>query len=300
MVKTDYEIIGYTKNTAKGTATVTLHGLGNYGGTKTVNFTIANKSMLFAVKYDANNTYMSTARPNAPVATGTMKNSNTAAGAKLTANSYKRKGYVFAGWNTKPDGSGQAYKNQEAFQVKESEYPVVAYGTAITLYAQWSYEQPQAVLTTDQIKMYASGTNPARGTSVETPDRPDSRGYSYAKFGTYNDFASNNGLNGAKVYIKGKVDVILPVSKDSTKIGGKTLIMYGVGILITDEDGHQWIVNGAVNTNKFKAMQTDLRGKEVTFYGEYSGYSGALLMPAIDWETFVTDTKEISSMYYYL
>ena len=42
----DYEIIGYQNNTKKGTAKVTLKGVGNYGGTKTVTFKI--KSKLFS------------------------------------------------------------------------------------------------------------------------------------------------------------------------------------------------------------------------------------------------------------
>ena len=41
--KTDYEIIDYSKNTNQGTATVTLRGLGNYGGTKRVKFVIKAK-----------------------------------------------------------------------------------------------------------------------------------------------------------------------------------------------------------------------------------------------------------------
>lgn len=38
--KTDYEIVGYKNNKVKGTASVTIKGLGNYGGTKTVNYKI--------------------------------------------------------------------------------------------------------------------------------------------------------------------------------------------------------------------------------------------------------------------
>ncbi len=39
----DYEIVGYTNNLKKGTAYVTIKGIGNYGGTKTVKFTIKAK-----------------------------------------------------------------------------------------------------------------------------------------------------------------------------------------------------------------------------------------------------------------
>ncbi len=40
-----FEIIGYTKNIAKGTATVTLKGIGAYGGLKTVSFKIVSKTI---------------------------------------------------------------------------------------------------------------------------------------------------------------------------------------------------------------------------------------------------------------
>ena len=51
---------------------------------------------------------------------------------KLAANSYKKKGYTFAGWNTKKDGSGKSYKNKA--QVKNL---TTKSGGTVTLYAQW-------------------------------------------------------------------------------------------------------------------------------------------------------------------
>ena len=41
----DYEITGYTNNLKKGTATVTIHGIGSYGGEKTVKFTITQRNI---------------------------------------------------------------------------------------------------------------------------------------------------------------------------------------------------------------------------------------------------------------
>ncbi len=41
----DFEIVGYTNNIKKGTAKVTIHGLGEYGGTKTVTFKINAQPM---------------------------------------------------------------------------------------------------------------------------------------------------------------------------------------------------------------------------------------------------------------
>ena len=41
----DFEIVGYKNNTKKGNAEVTIRGIGNYGGTKTVKFKIAKKTI---------------------------------------------------------------------------------------------------------------------------------------------------------------------------------------------------------------------------------------------------------------
>ena len=40
----DFEIVSYKNNIKKGTAKVTIRGIGNYGGTKTVSFKIVEKS----------------------------------------------------------------------------------------------------------------------------------------------------------------------------------------------------------------------------------------------------------------
>ena len=41
----DYEILGYTRNINKGTAKITIHGIGTYGGTKTGSFKIKQQQM---------------------------------------------------------------------------------------------------------------------------------------------------------------------------------------------------------------------------------------------------------------
>lgn len=50
----------------------------------------------------------------------------------LKKNSFKRKGYTFAGWNTKKDGSGKTYKNKAEVKNLTSKS-----GGTVTLYAQW-------------------------------------------------------------------------------------------------------------------------------------------------------------------
>lgn len=50
----------------------------------------------------------------------------------LTANAYEKTGYIFTGWNTKADGTGKAYANEETVLNLVS-----ANGGEITLYAEW-------------------------------------------------------------------------------------------------------------------------------------------------------------------
>lgn len=51
----------------------------------------------------------------------------------LTTNGFTKAGYVFAGWNTKADGSGTNYSNNSSVKNLTS-----AAGTTITLYAKWT------------------------------------------------------------------------------------------------------------------------------------------------------------------
>ncbi len=57
---------------------------------------------------------------------------------KLSPNSYIRKGYVFAGWNTMPDGSGTFYADgAEIYNLTSENYEPGTERGVITLYAMW-------------------------------------------------------------------------------------------------------------------------------------------------------------------
>jgi len=55
----------------------------------------------------------------------------------LTANAFTRKGYMFTGWNTKPDGTGEVYVDQEEFYNLTSVKDGV-----VKFYAQWMKTGP--------------------------------------------------------------------------------------------------------------------------------------------------------------
>lgn len=58
--------------------------------------------------------------------------------ARLSKNVYKRKGYAFTGWNTKPDGSGTSYVDcAEILNLSVYDYRQDNERGTVTLYAQW-------------------------------------------------------------------------------------------------------------------------------------------------------------------
>lgn len=59
---------------------------------------------------------------------GTMSVQTGSGSAVIAENAFTRAGYVFAGWNTAPDGTGDAYDAGDSFD----------FSSAITLYAQWT------------------------------------------------------------------------------------------------------------------------------------------------------------------
>ena len=91
------------------------------GGSITLTSTItlyAQWSPTYTVHFDANG------------GTGTMADQTFVAGQSqaLTANAFSYEGYVFAGWNTKADGSGTSYTNGQSVTISGN----------VTLYAQWA------------------------------------------------------------------------------------------------------------------------------------------------------------------
>ena len=119
--KIDYEIVDYSTNVNKGKATITIRGLGEYGGTKIINFVINAKSMNYTIVFDK----------NSDGATGVMKNASMSEGKALPANAYKWQDHSFIGWSYTPDGN-IVFADKGKFSD-----PTGRYGRTITLYAIW-------------------------------------------------------------------------------------------------------------------------------------------------------------------
>ncbi len=110
--------IGYNENGAQATITsITIGG-------ETVD-PIADEKYIFTtitydITFDANG------------GSGTMQKQELVPGKKLNANAFTHKELLFAGWNTKKDGSGLAFKDEAIAPPDFGEE-----GSSVTLYAQW-------------------------------------------------------------------------------------------------------------------------------------------------------------------
>jgi uncharacterized repeat protein (TIGR02543 family) len=101
--------------------------------------------------------------------TGTMPNQINAGPVSLSANTFSRGGYSFAGWNTSSDGSGASFANSSSYPFSISE----------TLYAQWTAKSN--VVSYDE----AGGSSVADGSfltggSVTLPSAPSRDGYTFS------------------------------------------------------------------------------------------------------------------------
>ena len=120
IVYPDFEIVSYSNNISKGTASITLRGTGNYGGLKTAKFKIVNRSMLYRVTFDSNGAggYM----PDQCIKKAIEQ---------LTKCSFEYDGKQFKCWNTRQDGSGRSYTDMEEISSSGKS------GMVLNLYAQW-------------------------------------------------------------------------------------------------------------------------------------------------------------------
>ena len=148
--RTGYTFGGYwTEKEGKGTQYY------NADGTSTKKWNIASATTLFA-KWTANKY---TVKFNANGGSGSMMDQPFIydVAQNLTANAFTRTGYTFAGWNTKDDGTGESYTNEQEVQNLTADNN----GT-INLYAQWNEKLSTITIT----------TNPAEGGRVEVDGLP--------------------------------------------------------------------------------------------------------------------------------
>ena len=157
----------------------------------------------------------------------------------LTKNGYGLKGWTFTGWNTKADGSGQSYKDQQSVvNLAEKQ------GSIVVLYAQW---RPN----TYTIKYEGNGA-----TSGSTPDS----NMTYDKPGELN----KNGFKKDNATFIGWKDENGNVYKDGETVKNLTPVDKGVVILKAQWDLAPTILAGEKTYYEGTTVTRDDLLKEVT------------------------------------
>lgn len=140
----------------------------------------------FKIRFDANG------------GTGTMKEETFACNREkqLYANKYKRTGYTFQGWNSKKDGTGTAYQDEQKAIFNDQED-----GNTVVLYAMWkgnsytvTYDGNGASSGTTKNSKHTYGTG-----SALNDNGFQRTGYKFAGWNTQKDGKGKTYKAGAKV-----------------------------------------------------------------------------------------------------
>ena len=141
---------------------------------------------------------------------GTMANTMGEVGNSVTlaANAYQKAGYEFAGWNTKADGSGQAYNNAASVASLTSNV-----GETVTLYAQW--HATSYTVNFDKNASDATGTMTAQKMPSAQPANLAKHGF--ARFGyEFTGWNTKADGTGTKIADGAAVRDLAPAGKTAT------------------------------------------------------------------------------------
>lgn len=201
--------------------------------------------------------------------TATYQDADNQRTATLIDNPYEREGFVFAGWNTKADGSGTTYEDKAAYPVDGDS----------TLYAQWT-PQTYTITFVDEdgstlldTQSLLAGTVPVYQGATELKKAP-SGGVEYVFSGWTPAITA---VTGDKTYTATYAEVNkifnVTVTDDGHGTGSANPASGISGTWVTlsatpDTDYHfkEWQLvsgNAAISNNKFKIMNTDVKVKAV-------------------------------------
>ena len=121
---------------------------------------------------------------------------------------------------------------------------------------------------------FMSKTNPKRNSKPVSQPKANSAGFSYAYFGTYNSYNSDNSLGGTPIYLLGTVMDMAPAKESGS--------LYSVAVMVNDSDGYQWYMRAKCDKSKYELFKKELMGKSAYIYGTYAGYSGVTNRPMMD------------------
>jgi len=159
----------------------------------------------------------------------------------LTASSFTRKGYTFAGWNTAADGSGTNYSDQQTVSRLTAEN-----NATVTLYARWE-ALALKITGTIHIEVYEwdlTKTGSDRQTTTPIPN------LTMELKGNYSDNSSRTTFGSVTTDSQGKATLVVPLYEDyQITYGGSTYTFLPTTIIDCDpvSDEYEWDLSTALN-----------------------------------------------------
>jgi uncharacterized repeat protein (TIGR02543 family) len=217
------------------------------GGSGAKGIVILRYAIPVTVTFNSNNETPTTSTQSIPYNTATA----------LTANSFTRTGYTFAGWDAAADGSGTDYTNQQSVSITSN----------MTLFAKWTEnactktETSSGGYTIEKITHNGScvWTTPTGVTAIEV---------AVIAGGGGGGFGSNAGGGGAgEVLVTGSSAALVSASITSTStiattVGSKTVVTVGAGGTSGAPNGNQdgagleasWLPGGDGGASSFGSI----------------------------------------------
>ena len=198
----------------------------------------------------------------------------------LYKNAYSKKGYTFQGWNTKPNGTGDSFTQQ---QLVNYDNLIDKYGFTLTLYAQWKPIEYKLYydkgLTSDIVNSAIAGAT--RDTNIQQSGT--NRPYTQCRFDGTVKFATIGSLKGREYTIK--YDGNKPSSVVKQKQNNSA-----IPTTVADTKGNlpslsQWQISGAETGNGTKQTM----GLSV-MYPNYSSVNNGSAVATALWNNKTIDT----------
>lgn len=218
----------------------------------------------YKVKYDGNG-----------ATSGTMADSSHVYGTakSLNKNKFKRKGFTFAGWNTKPDGTGTNYSNGAKVSSLATKKD-----TVVTLYAQWKAVKYTITYYPRGGKMPKSPKKTYTANNSFTLPRPTRKGYDFD--GWYKTSSLKNRVGEIKKGSTGNLKLYAKWTKCTTKATsgsakittckatgtGKVTVKAAIKKRIASSDDYYYLVYvNPMNQKVYKAAAKTYKKKSITF-----------------------------------
>lgn len=283
--RTGYTFTGWnTKPDGTGTAYADKGKIKSLGGLGEIVILYAMwEGNPYTVKYDGNK-----------ADSGSVAGSSQIYGVPFTLkkNAFKRKGFTFAGWNTKADGTGTTYR--EGSQV--SNLTAVKNGT-VTLYAKWTAIQYKITYHTNGGKLAASAKKVYTTDKPFVLPRPTKKGYDFDGWYKTSNFKKRVGeikegnTGNLTVYAKWVKCTQKPKS-DSAKLTackatgtGKVSVKATIKKRVASSDDYYYLMYiNPLNKKMYKEAAKVYKKKNITFSlktAENRGYATSMFGIAV-------------------